>query len=124
MNEMFLPPLNGVPQPRFNPNLLAAPKRKVRVAVFGSFHGGYRVLAELLEPPLAEWVTVVGIATDDITQSFVHADVRLWKYPPTRAEELLVPNLPGRTASPFTPAASRRRNSSGCLLRNGNPTCA
>ena len=46
MNEMLLPPLGGVPHLRYNPNLLAAPKRKVRVAVFGSFHGGYHVLRE------------------------------------------------------------------------------
>ena len=60
MNEMFLPPLGGVTQPRFNPNLLTTPKRKVRVAVFGSFYCGYHVLRELLQPPLAEQVTVVG----------------------------------------------------------------
>ena len=95
MNEMFLPPLGGVPQPRFNPHLLSAPKRRVRIAVFGSFYGGYHVLRELLRPPLADRVTVVGVATDDITQPFVHAEVRLWKYPHTRAEELLVPQFSG-----------------------------
>jgi hypothetical protein len=93
MNELFLPPLGGVPKLRFNQNLLAAPKRKTRVAVFGSFYGGYHVLSELLEPPLAERVTVVGVATDDPTRPFVHADVRLWKYPHTRDEELLVPRF-------------------------------
>jgi methionyl-tRNA formyltransferase len=93
VNEML--PLRGVQQLRFNPNLLTVPNRKVRVAVFGSFYGGYHVLRELLEPPLAERMTVVGVATDDLTQPFVHADVRLWKYPHTRAEELLVPKLAG-----------------------------
>lgn len=93
MNEMFLPPLRGADELRFNRNLLTAPKRKTRVAVFGSFYGGYHVLSELLEPPLAELVTVVGVATDDITQPFVHADVRLWKYPHTRDEELLTPRF-------------------------------
>ena len=100
MNEKLLPPLGGVPHLRNNPNLLTAPKCKVRVAVFGSFHGGYHVLSELLQPPLAEQVTVVGVATDDITQPFVHADVRLWKYPHTRAEELLVPQFAGAHGLP------------------------
>ena len=100
MNELFLPPLGGVPQPRFNPHLLSAPKRRVRIAVFGSFYGGYHVLRELLRPPLADQVTVVGVATDDITQPFVHANVRLWKYPHTRAEELLVPNFASEHALP------------------------
>jgi methionyl-tRNA formyltransferase len=93
MNEMI--PLRGVQQRRFNPNLLTTPNRKARVVVFGSFYGGYHVLGELLEPPLAERVTVVGVATDDVTQPFVHADLRLWKYPHTRAEELLVPQFAG-----------------------------
>ena len=93
MNEMFLPPLRGADELRFNRNLLTAPKRKTRVAVFGSFYGGYHVLSELLEPPLAELVTVVGVATDDPAQPFVHADVRLWKYPHTRDEELLTPRF-------------------------------
>jgi len=58
----------------------------VRVAVFGSFYGGFHVLSELLEPPLAELVTVTGVATDDPTQPFVHANVRLWKYAHTEEE--------------------------------------
>jgi methionyl-tRNA formyltransferase len=63
------------------------------VAVFGSFYGGYQVLSELLEPPLAELVTVTGVATDDPSQPFTHANVRLWKYPHTVDEERMVPAL-------------------------------
>src|ERR1039458_6488537 len=107
VNEML--PLRGVPQLRFNPNLLAAPKRKVRVVVFGSFHGGYHVLRELLQPPLAEQVTVVGVATDDVTQPSVHADVRLWKYPHTRAVELLVPQFAGAHENCKSQGAAPRR---------------
>jgi methionyl-tRNA formyltransferase len=66
---------------------------RARVAVFGSFYGVFRVLSELLEPPLAELVTVVGVATDDPMQPFTHADVRLWKYPHTPAEEEMVLTL-------------------------------
>ena len=80
-----------------------------RVAVFGSFLGGYHVLKELLSGDLAERVQVVGVATDDPTQAFTHANVRLWKYPHTREDELLVPRfaaaqgLPVFTARVKTP---------------------
>jgi hypothetical protein len=70
-----------------------APPEKTRVAVFGSFMGGYHVLQELLSDPLAHRVTVVGVATDDPTQPFTHANVRLWKYPHSRDDELLVPRF-------------------------------
>jgi methionyl-tRNA formyltransferase len=60
------------------------------VAVFGSFHGGYRVLRTLVDD-FADTVELVGVATDDLSQPYTHAAVRLWKYPHTRAEELMVP---------------------------------
>lgn len=63
------------------------PPPKVRVAVFGSFHGGYHVLRQLLREPLASHVSVVGLATDDPKQPFTHADVRLWRHVHTKAEE-------------------------------------
>lgn len=66
------------------------PDQRIRVAVFGSFYGGYHVLSELLEPPLAELVVIVGVATDDPQQAFTHPKVRLWKYPHTLAEEKMV----------------------------------
>jgi hypothetical protein len=83
---------------RFSPNppaiyLNHARPPKVRVALFGSFHGGYHVLKELLSGELADRVTVVGVATDDPTQPFIHAEKRLWQYPHTRDEELLVPRF-------------------------------
>ena len=56
-----------------------APPAKTRVAVFGSFLGGSRVLHELLLGPLASRPTVVGVATDDPTQPFTHPSVCLWK---------------------------------------------
>jgi len=67
-----------------------APPDKTRVAVFGSFLGGYHVLQELLSGPLASRVTVVGVATDDPIQPFTHPTVRLWKYAHSREDELLV----------------------------------
>ena len=70
-----------------------APPPKTRVAVFGSFMGGYHVLQELLFGPLARRVTVVGVATDDPTQPFTHPSVRLWKYAHSRDDELLAPRF-------------------------------
>jgi len=97
MNEMsFFSPLLGVDEPSAQDRVRTAPRPgtpKTRVALFGSFYGGYHVLRELLEPSLAQWVDVVGIATDDPSQSFANADVRLWKHPHTHEEEVLVPRL-------------------------------
>ena len=93
MNDSFYPPLGGVQLLRANHHLTTTPKPRMRVAIFGSFYGGYHVLSELLDPPLAELVTVVGVATDDLAQPFIHADVRLWKYPHTREEELMTPRF-------------------------------
>lgn len=63
--------------------------------------GGYHVLRELLSCDLADQVRVVGVATDDPTQAFTHASVRLWKYPHTREEELLVPRFAAGRGLPF-----------------------
>jgi len=70
-----------------------APPPLTRVAVFGSFMGGYHVLQELLFGPLANRLTIVGVATDDPTQPFTHPSVRLWHYPHRREDELLVPRF-------------------------------
>ncbi len=62
--------------------------------------GGYHVLQELLFGPLAKRVLVAGVATDDPTQPFTHADVRLWKYPHTRQDERLVASLVSKLRLP------------------------
>lgn len=93
MNAVLSPALCGANRLRLPTNLYNDSIPKTRIVVFGSFHGGYHVLSELLEPPLADAVTVVGVATDDPRQTFTHPDVRLWKYPHTEAEEQLVPSL-------------------------------
>ncbi len=90
MIEPHTLPQRGASRARFAPHLLRKSRRRTRVVVFGSFYGGFHLLSELLEPPLAQLVDVVGVATDDPTQEFTHPKVRLWKYPHTRAEELLV----------------------------------
>jgi hypothetical protein len=55
--------------------------------------GGYHVLKELLSGELAERVQVTGVATDDPTQAFTHAGVRLWKYPHDRNDEVIAPRF-------------------------------
>ena len=94
MNAMTMttPP---VAQPPFHhpPSQRSTSPPKTRVAVFGSFLGGYHVLKELLFGELARRITVTGVATDDPTQPFTHPHLRLWKHPHTRDDELLVPRF-------------------------------
>jgi methionyl-tRNA formyltransferase len=64
--------------------------RKIKVAVFGSFYRGYYILEELLHGSLKDHFAVVGVATDDITQSFISGAVRVWQYPHLPCEEIMV----------------------------------
>ena len=100
MNAQFAPSPNGAQPLRILPNLPSPDARRTRVAVFGSFIGGYHVLRELLLGPLANRAIVVGVATDDPTQAFTHPNVRLWKYPHDREDELLVPRFAGEHSLP------------------------
>lgn len=109
MNAQIWSQTSGVNGPRCAPHLRQNSPRLARVAVFGSFMGGYHVLSELLFGELADRVTVVGVATDDPKQPYTNAKVRLWKYPHTPADEQLVrrfaaaqklPVFTGRVKSP------------------------
>jgi len=71
-------------------------RRKVRVAVFGSFYRGYHVIQELLHHPEHEHIELVGIATDDPSQSWVSPGRRVWQYPHTPEEESMVAALADR----------------------------
>lgn len=93
MNACDTHPAHGAPPLRLLPDPIAIPPSKPRVAVFGSFLGGCQVLHELLGGPLAPHVRVVGVATDDPTQPFIHAEKRLWKYPHEREDEILTPRF-------------------------------
>ncbi len=93
MNPSPFLPSGGAQPLRFPAYPLTPTPSRTRVAVFGSFLGGYHVLRELLLGPLAGGVEIVGIATDDPQQAFTHPAVRLWKYPHTRDDELLVPRF-------------------------------
>ncbi len=93
MNAQLSLTANGAQSLRFHPHLPSPDARKTRVAVFGSFMGGYHVLQELLAGDLADRVRVVGVATDDPTQGFTHANVRLWHYPHERDDEVLTPRF-------------------------------
>ena len=101
MNAVLSATFSGASQLRSPTHLPTACTPRTRVAVFGSFYGGYQVLSELLEPPLAEFVKVVGVVTDDPKQPFTHANVRLWKYPHTETEEQMVPLLAAENDLPL-----------------------
>jgi methionyl-tRNA formyltransferase len=66
---------------------------KVRVALFGSFYRGYYMLNELLFGDIAASVEVVGVATDEPSNTFINADKRVWQYPHTDYEREMVPRL-------------------------------
>jgi methionyl-tRNA formyltransferase len=63
---------------------------KVRVAVFGSFYRGFYVLHELLNGDIRDQIEVVGVATDDATQSYVSPGKRVWQYPHMPADRTMV----------------------------------
>ncbi len=93
MNAQFRLTASGAQPLRSLPYLPPPDAHKTRVAVFGSFMGGFHVLRELLLGPLARRVVVVGVATDDPTQAFTHASVRLWQYPHERDDEVITPRF-------------------------------
>ncbi|WP_229259502.1 formyltransferase family protein [Duganella aceris] len=72
---------------------MTTPTEELRIAVFGSFYRGFHVLSELLKGPLAGRVKVVGVATDDVGSGFVSRERRVWAYPHTHDEELMVERL-------------------------------
>lgn len=83
-------PTSGVNGLRFASHLRKDSESRARVVVLGSFMGGYHVLSELIFGELSKRVQVVGIATDDPTQPYTNAKVRLWRHPHTPEDETLV----------------------------------
>ena len=121
MSAIYAPVFRGDQQLRFPNNLPAAPQPKIRVAVFGSFMGGYHVLQELLLGPLAERVSVVGVATDDPTQPFIHAARRLWKYPHLPEEETMTPRFAQEHGLPVFTGRVKTPEFYGMLLDEWQP---
>ena len=76
-------------------------RRKIKIAVFGSFYRGYYVLDELLYGPLKEHFKVVGVASDDVREPFISSEVRVWQYPHLPEEELLVESRSSQLGLPF-----------------------
>ena len=66
---------------------------RIRVALFGSYYRGFFVLNELLNGPLKDRLTVVGVATDDPTANFVSVGKRVWRYGYSNDERELVKSL-------------------------------
>lgn len=93
MSTPRLHPPRGFSNPTSLVDCSLDPQARVRVAVFGSFLGGFYVLGELCFGPLASRIELVGVATDDPKKPFTHPSVRLWKYPHSREDELMVPRL-------------------------------
>ena len=101
MNSLHPDPPQATILPfRFVPPGPATAPAKIRVAVLGSFLGGYHVLQELLVGELAQRLTVTGVATDDPTQPFIHAERRLWKYAHERDDEVITPRFAQAHALP------------------------
>ncbi len=65
----------------------------IRLAIFGSFYRGYCVLDEFITRGASVGVEVVGVVTDDPTQTFISREKRLWQYPHEPAEEVMVEKL-------------------------------
>lgn len=63
---------------------------KIKIVVFGSFYRGYYMLNELLHGPHKDDFQVVGVATDDVAQTFISAAKRVWQYPHLPEEETMV----------------------------------
>jgi methionyl-tRNA formyltransferase len=63
---------------------------KLTIALFGSFYRGYYMLDELLHGPLKAHFSLVGVATDDVNQSYISRDKRVWQYPHHQHEETMV----------------------------------
>lgn len=79
----------------------AAGARRVRLALFCSFYRGYYLLHECLFGASSRLVEVVGVATDDPTQTFVSPGRRLWSYPHEAWEETMVADLAARAGIPL-----------------------
>ena len=102
-------PTSGVNGLRFASHLRNDSESRARVVVLGSFLGGYHVLSELIFGEISSRVQVVGIATDDPTQPYTNAKVRLWRHSHTPEDETLarrfaasldIPVFTGRVKSP------------------------
>lgn len=69
--------------------------------MFGSFYRGYYLLDELLHGPAREHFTVVGVASDDVGESFISGHVRVWQYPHLPDEETMVERCANAFGLPF-----------------------
>jgi methionyl-tRNA formyltransferase len=66
----------------------------IRVALFGSYYRGFYTLIELLDlQHNLNGIEIVGVASDDPSASFVSPSKRIWQYPHTPYEEVMVQRL-------------------------------
>jgi methionyl-tRNA formyltransferase len=64
-----------------------------RVVIFGSFYRGFYMLNELLFGDVSPKVQVVGVCSDDVGAKHIHGDRRVWQYPHTDYEKIMVKTL-------------------------------
>lgn len=69
---------------------MSLPSPKTRVVVFGSFYRGFCVLKALLSNRINHRISVVGVATDRPSETFVSPHRRVWQYPHAEYEETMV----------------------------------
>jgi len=72
----------------------------MRIVLFGSYYRGYFVLTELLTGSLCDHVEVVGVATDNPSESYVSPGKRVWQYGYSDDEANLVRTLADDNAIP------------------------
>jgi methionyl-tRNA formyltransferase len=94
---------------------------KTRIAVFGSFYRGYYVLDELLNGPLRQRFSVVGVATDDVSQPYIARERRVWQYPHRDEEETMVALLARSHGLPVHAGRVREQAFHECFARTWAP---
>ena len=99
---------------------------RIKVALFGSFYRGFYLLNELLHGSVSRLVEVVGVASDDPAEKFTNPDKRVWQYPHTAYERLMVPKLAEKeklplftgkvNATPFHDIIANKWNPDLCVM--------
>src|SRR4051812_11148531 len=90
---VLMPPPHGFEKDVHEPTNDYRIKERIRIALFGSFYKGFFMLNQLLYGQISNIVTVVGVATDDPTQSYTSPKKRVWQYPHTKYEVQMVKEL-------------------------------
>ena len=77
----------------YNVSLNIKPAEVIKIALFGSYYRGFSVLDELLNGPLSDFISVVGVVTDDPSANFISSKKRIWQYGYNSQEANMVADL-------------------------------